>query len=64
MAAQAESDLKPISHLDSKRVIAGKSSVPRSHFLSTNNSVCAAQQITPCFVLPVIVFIYFAVKRP
>lgn len=43
VTARAESDLKPISHLGSKRMMGGKSSVPRSHILSTNNSVCVEQ---------------------
>lgn len=45
----AESDLKPISQLASKRVIAGKSSVPHSHIPSTNNSVCV-EQPNNCFL--------------
>lgn len=50
MTAQAESDLKPISHLDSKRVIAGKSSVPRSHIPSTKYSVCVEQPNNSVFL--------------
>lgn len=64
VTARAESDLKPISHLASKRVIAGKSSVPRSHILSTNNSVCVEQTNNSFFFAPpVIVLIPFAAVR-